>query len=74
MRDTQHHQQHATGTDAFRVLLTLESQLFVPKQLFYFTGQGLHAEKLLTVRLDQQMLEYMQSGAKSTTSSSFQLA
>lgn len=74
MRDTQHHQRHATGTDAFRVLLTLESQLFVPKQLFYFTGQGLHAEKLLALRLDQQMLEYMQSGAKSTTSSSFQLA
>jgi len=47
MHDTQNHQQHTTCTDAFKVRLTLESQFFVPKQLFYFTGQGLHAEEIL---------------------------
>ncbi len=60
MHDTQYHRRRATCTDAFRVWLTLESQLFIPKQLFYFTGQGLHAEELLIFSLDQQMLEYME--------------
>lgn len=57
MHDTQYHRQRATCTDAFKVWLTLESQLFIPKQLFYFTGQRLHAKELLIVCLGQKMLE-----------------
>ncbi len=79
MRDTQYHRRCATCTDAFKAWLTLESQLFIPKQLFYFTGQRLHAKELLIFFLDQQMLEYMeymecvQSGAKYAKSCSFSL-
>ncbi len=49
MHDAQYHRQRATCKDTFRVWLTLESQLFVPKQLFDFTGQGLQTAQLLYV-------------------------